>query len=717
MIGRSIVAQLVYDILPTEWRAEKSPTDIEQLLETPKDTARGEIAFPCFQLAKAFRKAPPVVAGELAEQLAGKIDSTPEISHVVAEGPYINFFLDKAILANTLVEDILRGNYLRDRPHRNERVMVEYGSVNTHKAFHVGHIRNVALGDSIARLFAWSGATTIRAAYLGDEGTHIAKCLWFLKTHPNLTIPAENRLEFLGKLYTDATLKLDLESYTRAPFPGVVTARVRSIAPHPTDSTWLLVSLDSRDGEQVVITQQKNGAHLQPGNLVPHVPPGTQFGAKQIGLIDKKGVTSHGLMLGPKELELGESDQVMVLSLTDDVRRRFANEVGIEIVEVFRIPGTLPESELILSVVREWNREVSEILRRLENGDPELRTLWEETREWSLDEIKQIFTWLNSPFDEYFFESECGEPSKAIVEEYRTKGVFIESDGAVGADLRPYKLGFCVLIKRDGTALYATRDLALARRKFDFFHIDRSIYVVDAAQTLHFQQVFKCLELMGYDQVAKCFHCAYAQVVLPDGKMSSRKGNIVLMSALRERLLAKIHSEYLDKYRGAWTDSEIETAAHKIALATIRYGMLNQDNNSLIVFDLEAWTSRSGNTGPYMMYAYARTRSILRELNQSESNLKVNGSLLQHETEIEVLRHLNEYHSTLEHAIERYSPHLVCIYVYELAKRFSRMYQQCSVLQAETPALRTSRAALVAASGNVIRHALGVLGIDTVERM
>jgi arginyl-tRNA synthetase len=150
----------------------------------------------------------------------------------------------------------------------------------------------------------------------------------------------------------------------------------------------------------------------------------------------------------------------------------------------------------------------------------------------------------------------------------------------------------------------------------------------------------------------------------------------------------------------------------------MRYGMLNVDNNSLVVFDMDAWTSKTGNTGPYMMYAYARTRSILRELGVQNLDLSsAQWDLLTDETEIDVLRFINEYHGVVQSACERYSPHLLCAYVYDLAKRFSRMYQQCSVLRAETPELKLARAGLVCATGLVIQHGLALLGIETVERM
>jgi arginyl-tRNA synthetase len=531
-------------------------------------------------------------------------------------------------------------------------------------------------------------------------------------------MPESNRLEFLGEAYSSATSQLDVATYSRVELKGVKTARVEKIAPHPATEEWLVFTLKTGDGEIQVVSQKKNSSHVQVGWIVAHAGPGVVLGSRQIGIADRKGVQSVGLMLAEDELGIGSGTTVVKVEVPAELLKINADGIGIDLIEVYKIPGTLPEGQLIVPTLQAWNGEVSRVLQRLESQDSEMKDLWMKTRQWSLDELKETFGWLNCSFEHFFFESEYGECSKELVRDFQAKGVFVESQGAVGADLSKDNLGFCVLIKRDGTALYATRDLALAQRKFEEFKIDRSIYVVDAAQTLHFQQVFRCLELMGYEQVKKCFHCSYAQVVTPEGKMSSRKGTVILMSALKERLLAKINSEFLDKYKGEWPEEERQEAARRIALATMRYGMLNVDNNSLVVFDMDAWTSKTGNTGPYMMYAYARTRSILRELGDEKLDLShVKWDLLTHETEVDVLRQINEYHGLLQSACERYSPHMVCSYVYELAKSFSRMYQNCSVLHAETPELKLARAGLVSATGLVIQHGLSLIGIETVERM
>ena len=718
MIGQATVARVLEQVVKGIEGVSLSAAEIENLLETPKDSSHGDIAFPCFQLARALKKAPPAIAADLVAKLTPILENEKEIQKVVAIGPYLNFILNKASLAAALVPAIVSGDFLKTRARKGERVMVEYGNVNTHKSFHVGHIRNASLGDTIARLFEFSGYDTVRANYLGDEGTHVAKCIWYLRSHPERKMPTTNRLEFLGEAYVNATLQLDIGSYSRCEIKGVKTARVEKVEAHPSESEWLVVTLTTADGTVQVVSQKKNAQEVQPGWIVAHAAPGVALGSRQIGVADRKGVQSVGLMLAEDELGVGEGKTVLKVEVPSELLKLNTDGIGIDLIEVYKIPGSLPEGQVILPTLQKWNAEVSEVLRRLESQEPEEKQFWLQTRQWSIDELHETFKWLNCSFDHFFYESEYGESSKELVREFQKKGVFVESQGAVGADLSKDGLGFCVLIKRDGTALYATRDLVLAQRKFEEFKINRSIYVVDAGQTLHFQQVFRCLELMGYEQVKKCHHCSYAQVVTPEGKMSSRKGTVILMSALKERLLSKINSEFLDKYIGEWPDEERHEAARRIALATMRYGMLNVDNNSLVVFDMDAWTSKTGNTGPYMMYAYARTRSILRELGIEKLDLSAaQWDLLTDETEVDVLRLINEYHSVVQSACERYSPHMLCAYVYDLAKRFSRMYQQCSVLHAETPELKLARAGLVCASGLVIQHGLALLGIETVERM
>jgi arginyl-tRNA synthetase len=303
-----------------------------------------------------------------------------------------------------------------------------------------------------------------------------------------------------------------------------------------------------------------------------------------------------------------------------------------------------------------------------------------------------------------------------MVEKYHKQGILTDSDGAVGCDLTKYKLGFCMLRKSNGSGLYATKDLSLARMKFDEFQIDKSIYVVDAAQTLHFQQVFKCLELFGYEQAKKCHHLPYGIVTLPDGKMSSRKGTVIFFSSLKNMLEKQITQDFLEKYRGDWSDQEIAEAVQRISVATIKYGMLNHDTSKDIVFDMKEWAAKSGNTGPYLMYAHARLRSILRQFKPADG-AKVDHSLLKDPIERKILNMLNDFWTVVETVISKYNPSPMCDFLFALAQAFSSWYEDHSVKNAETADLMATRLEFCAAIAETLKKGLALLGIASLERM
>lgn len=302
-----------------------------------------------------------------------------------------------------------------------------------------------------------------------------------------------------------------------------------------------------------------------------------------------------------------------------------------------------------------------------------------------------------------------------MVKEFHEKGILVKSNGAIGADLSQFGLGFCLLLKSNGSGLYATKDLALARRKFSQFKIDRSIYIVDAAQTHHFQQVFKALELCGFEKARKCLHLAYGQVVLPSGRMSSRKGNVIYFSTLVRMLTQQIDRDFLDKYRTQWKQAEIDEARHAIAVATIRFGMLNHDLPKDIVFELSEWSAKGGMTGPYMLYAYARSRAIVRDIAPPGSKVDLN--LLNHPTERAVLSHMHNFWPLIYNVLSKHSPSGLCEYLFELCRAYSSWYEQVSVKNAETPQLQAARLTFVDAFSRMLQAGLRILGIATVERM
>tara|TARA_B100000749_G_C18450136_1_gene476046 strand:+ start:3344 stop:5464 length:2121 start_codon:yes stop_codon:yes gene_type:complete len=686
---------------------QKSAEDISGLIERPRDETHGDYAFPCFLLSRDLKAPPPKIAPQVADSLSSLVESDELVASVNPAGPYVNFQLNTGELGKQLIPLGLDQTFVKQRVSNGEKLMVEFSQPNTHKAFHVGHMRNVALGDSVAKISKWAGFDVIPVNYIGDVGTHIAKCLWYMQVHYQGEIPETHRGEFLGDLYVKATEMLDFSLLTRAPHLGIISAQIESIDSHPQVDKWKVLKVN--DGTQVhqVVC---GGTGFQMGDFVAYAPVGERVAGREVQSVDKKGVSSEGVICSEKEISISDDkNKIFVFDSEVVLGQPIANLLAHENVDL--LTGSVVEEMQLRT------RQVSETLRKLEQEDPEMLKLWQETKEWSMQEFYSIYNWLNVHFEHYFFESDVAEPGKEIVKEYLEKGVFEVSEGAVGVNLEKFKLPFFLVLKSDGTGLYSTKDLALAGLKFEKYQINRNIYVVDEGQSLHFQQVFKTLELMGFKDADKCYHLAYGKVERPDGKMSSRKGNVILFSALKELLTDKITNEYLEKYRGEWTDEEISEAAQKISVSTIKYGMLNQDSVKSIVFDLDEWTARTGNTGPYLMYAYARTQSILKEVGGSVADRNFDFSQLKEDAEHLLLVKLSQFPEVVLKSAGKYEPQLICIYLYDLAKKFSSFYTQCPVLKAETEELKAVRLALVEFAGNTLKQGLELLGIETLQKM
>ncbi|HUJ76979.1 MAG TPA: DALR anticodon-binding domain-containing protein, partial [bacterium] len=229
-------------------------------------------------------------------------------------------------------------------------------------------------------------------------------------------------------------------------------------------------------------------------------------------------------------------------------------------------------------------------------------------------------------------------------------------------------------------------------------------------------QVFKTLELLGYPQAAQCHHLAYALVMLPEGKMSSRAGNVIPFSRLRAEMNDYIFTHYLNAHRGEWPDEEIEETARRIAVAAIRYGMVKQDPARAIVFNLEDWLVTEGDTGTYLCYAYTRIQSVLRQAGRAPSP-RVDYALLTQENERKLIRQLHEFNRVVREAGTLLRPNLVANALFQLCKDFSRTYTTSPVLRAETPALQEARLALFAATGVLLERGLGLIGIVPPARM
>ncbi|MEY2987478.1 MAG: arginine--tRNA ligase [Pseudomonadota bacterium] len=358
--------------------------------------------------------------------------------------------------------------------------------------------------------------------------------------------------------------------------------------------------------------------------------------------------------------------------------------------------------------------QIAEILKQLQNKSGPAYELWLETREWSLEQMRSIYSWLGVSFDQWFYESECDEPSRELVLKKFEEGFFVKDQGAIGIDLSDYKLGFALFLKSDGNGLYITKDLELLRRKFADPKVTSSLVVVDHRQKLHFQQVYKTAELIGYPQATQSATLLYETVNTPDGKpFSSRSMTGLRLLELRDAMEQKVTQDYLERYRGIWSDEEISRTAEAVTIGALKYGMLRVDNSTQVTFVLDEWLRLDGDTGPYLQYMHARCCNILEKQGHPEA-----GGAIQLDSfeEGALLFHLSRFNDFALQAAAQHRPCVVAGYLYDLAKTFNRFYENCPIRSSEG-AVRNSRLQLVKVSAAVMKQGLELLGIPAPSKM
>ncbi len=531
---------------------------IIDLFSIPPDSSLGDLSLPCFK----FGKNPVDAAKKLA-----KIKLPKGFDKVITKGPYLNFFYDKTEIIKSALE------YKEIKPKKNEKVMVEYSQPNTHKAFHIGHLRNVVLGDAIVRILRASGYKVIAANYIGDIGTHVAKSLWYIDKYCK-KLPDKDYGNWLADVYVKATKKVS-------------------------------------------------------------------------------------------------------------------------------------ENERL-------KEEISQVLQKFEKGDKHFTALWKKTYKWSMDTFYAIYKELDVNFDIYFFESEVSHEGKKIALDLQKKGIARKDQGSLLVDLDKYKLGKYLVLKSDGTSLYSTKDLELAKRKFKKYNIDRNIYVVGSEQELYFKQLFKTLELMGFPQAKKCYHHSYGLVQLSSGKMSSRLGNVISYDELKNQVLKEAISEVKKRHKD-WSKRKIKDTALKISMAALKFTMLCKERKRVIVFNVNESLSFEGESGPYLQYVYTRIKSIFKKAKVKEIKA-FDAKVLTTQAEFELAKYILEFDSLISEIGENYKINMLPRYLLDLAQAFNSYYVSTKVLgQGEN--LTNSRLKLIENVAKTIKRGLNLLGIDVVEEM
>lgn len=525
----------------------------------------------------------PVRAQEIACAVAEFLGQPAGFEKIEALKGYLNLYFSTPEYTRQVIDTVLaKGKDFGRGEPLNRRVMVEFSQPNTHKAFHVGHLRNVILGAAVANLLEFAGNTVIRANYIGDIGLHVIKWLWNYQKFHLGEEPGEDRIRWLGDIYAEAERRSE----------------------------------------------------------------------------------------GSPEAEA-------------EIRALFAR----------------------------WDRR-----------DPQVFELWQKSRAWSLEGFEQVYRMLGVHFDRVYFESEVEEPGKKLVEELIARGIARDErpEGAVIIPLdeilgEKEKYRVLVVLRSDGTSLYATKDIPLAIKKFEEYDLDQSIYVIDVRQSLYLQQIFKTLELMGYGWAKNCYHLAYEIVNLPGNvTMKSRDGTVVLLEDLVREAVARA-LEIVRTKNPELSGEQQEMVARAVALGAIKYSMLSRDNTKIVTFDWESALDFNGQAAPYIQYAYVRANSILRKANQPLPDSQLPVYELS-PVEIELVELISRFPKEVQRASKEYRPLYLANLAYDLARVFNDFYNQCPVLQAEE-SVRAVRLRLVAAARQTIENCLRLMGITAPDVM
>ena len=544
--------------------------EIIALIEVPPNKEMGDYAFPCFKLAKVFRKSTNMIATDLAESIEAK----GEISKVIPLGGYVNFFVNKSQLAESVIKDVLtkKENYGYSDLGQDKAVVIDFSSPNIAKPFHIGHIRTTVIGNALYKIYDSQGYNVVRVNHLGDYGTQFGKLIVAFKLWGNKEAVEANPIPELLKLY---------------------------------------------------------------------------------------------------------------IQFHEEAEKK-------------------PEME---DEARAW-------FTKLENGDEEAKALWQWFRDESLKEFARVYDLLDIEFDSYAGESFYSDKMDVVIEKIKEKGLLKQSQGTNVVDLEEYNMPPALITKNDGSTLYMTRDLAAAIYRKNTYDFEKCIYVVGSQQSLHFQQLFKVLELMGFEWAKDLIHVPFGMVALEEGTMSTRKGRVVFLEDVLKQAIEKTRETVLSKNPNAKNVDEI---AKQVGVGAVVFQELSNSRIKDYTFSWERTLSFEGETGPYVQYTHARCCAVLRKANE-EVSTDINYELLSDGDAAEVLKVIGSFNKSIVSAMRRNEPHIVTRFVLDLAQAFNKFYHDNPIL-VEDEELRKARLALVAATRQTLENGLNILGMHAPERM
>ena len=574
----------IKDIISFKYGIDKN---IIEFQKTRKEF-EGDLTLVVFPLIRIFKKSPEEICNEIGCLLSKQIMFISSFN--VIKG-FLNIELNNNFWIESIIKISKTKNYgITKKNNKSETTLVEFSSPNTNKPLHLGHIRNIVLGDSVSRIIEATGKNVKRVQIINDRGIHICKSMLAWQTFGNGETPEKINMKgdhLVGKYY-------------------------------------------------VKFNQEYN---------------------KELVELRNKGY--------------GEDE-------------------------------CINKSRL--------NTKAKELLLRWESNDSEVIKLWSQMNNWVYAGFNETYKKLGVTFDKNYYESETYLLGKDLIEEGLKSNVFYKKeDNSVWVDLTEFGLDEKLLLRSDGTAVYITQDIGTAIQRFKDFKFSEMVYTVGNEQNYHFDVLFKILKKLNYSWANMCHHLSYGMVDLPEGKMKSREGTVVDADDLLKHVLySSIElSNQLNK------KNVLSNEDHKvISLAAIKYFLLKVDAKKNMMFNPKESIDFNGNTGPFLLYTYARIKSLIRKNNTKIEIKKVEINSI----EKDLIKKIIEYPEVIRDSALSYNPSLICNYIFEMVKIYNRFYQNNEIL-VDDQLTRSLRLTISEEVSKIIKTSSDLLGFEVLEKM
>ncbi|MBQ0050924.1 MAG: arginine--tRNA ligase [Treponema sp.] len=439
----------------------------------------------------------------------------------------------------------------------------------------------------------------------------------------------------------------------------------------------------------------------------------------KVDLINNRGIHICKSMLAYKLFHEANGDTPESMGMKGD---HFVGKCYVEFDQYLKgsKDGTIPPHP-------EAQTMAEEMLIKWEAGDPEIRKLWQMMNDWTFDGVKETYDRTGVSFDKFYFESETYLKGKDEILKGVEKGVFFKAeDGSTRVDVteavgkgKDGEDHEKVLLRKDGTSVYITQDIGTAISRHDDWAFNELVYVVASEQIFHFKVLFYILKKLGFDWAKKLYHLSYGLVNLPNGRMKSREGTVVDA----DDLIDSLHADALAAIKEKGREEEVgdaDVVAEKVALAALHYYLLQVSPVKDMIFNPEESLSFNGNTGPYLQYMGARISSILRKAESEgvkPATATEAAKLLKAGEEWDLIKRLGEYPETIARSAENKDASVMTGYIYDIAKLFSKFYQQCPIMSAESAELKSARLALAKATLQVLKEAMELVLVPYLDKM